>query len=406
MAVPPKRIGHSLCNTSSWCRALGALLRGLIVALVLIPLLTTPGQAGWWARVLGRFKTSAATARTEATSEKYVAEATHSGQSTPTMIERCQRSASLWARKSRDMPYGLDLPPQLQRLRPDLPLVVYIHGLNSRPEDLQTWVGDAQQAGLTCGTFRYPNDQALLSSAKLLSRDLKRLAKAQPARPVYLVTHSMGALVARAAVETPHLDPRNVQRLVMVAPPNHGSELARYKLPLDMFEYAVSSDRRAEAGLIRGAMADGWSEAVDDMRPDSQFLKDLNRRDRNARIQYSIFAGTAGLFTPDCVERFGETLSRPSWCRRWLRCEWLNCDVVGWAESSYDRRVLEVDEIYRGRGDGLVALRRARLAGVDDVVVGDFSHSALLRPDSRDAVHHRMRRLIVQRLGKDSPAPL
>ena len=84
--------------------------------------------------------------------------------------------------------------------------VVLVHGLNSRPEDLRAFLPLVKSASLAPAVFRYPNDQPAFESAKLLADELSRLRRKYPHRKVRLVTHSMGGLVARAAIET-DLDP-------------------------------------------------------------------------------------------------------------------------------------------------------------------------------------------------------
>ena len=124
----------------------------------------------------------------------------------------------------------------------------------------------AERQGHLCTTFRYPNDQSLQKSARMLSRELKSLENKVDA--VQIVAHSMGGLVARAVIEDPQLDPGHVIQLIMIAPPNSGSQLARYAFGLDLVEFATSRDRRREAGLISGSLSDGLSEATRD--PDAR----------------------------------------------------------------------------------------------------------------------------------------
>ena len=177
--------------------------------------------------------------------------------------------------------YGLASKPHDETDR----FVVFVHGLNSRPEDLNLLISMAQARGHTCTTFRYPNDQYLVGSAALLARELKQLVASGYSGRVDLVTHSMGGLIVRETIENPVFDPGNIGKLIMVAPPNHGSSLARYACSLDLFEYLTSETRRAESGIISGAFSDGLSEAVNDLEPGSEFLKSLNQRPRNPRVE-------------------------------------------------------------------------------------------------------------------------
>ena len=239
-------------------------------------------------------------------------------------------------------------------------------------------------AGYRCTTFRYPNDQSLQSSAAYFSQQLLRL---KDAGPVYLVTHSMGALVARAAIEDPRFDPRTVQRLIMIAPPNHGSTLARYACSLDVCEYFTSATRRAESGFFAGSIADGLSEALRDLEPNSVFLRGLNHRPRNPRVRYSMLIGTgapinqSGLRWVDYV--FDTTKSRCSW--------------MGRADQVYRRQFRKHQELIAGRGDGFVAVERARLKGVTDVRLSNFGHSDILRePTDPEVV--RARAWLLERL--------
>ena len=128
--------------------------------------------------------------------------------------------------------------------------VLFVHGWNSRPEDLASLANDARRLGLKSAHFRYPNDQAIGESSELFANALKQLGHVCPDTKISVVTHSMGALVARDAIENPWYQIDNVDRLVMLVPPNHGSHLAKYACSLDIYEYAASKHRRAESGFV------------------------------------------------------------------------------------------------------------------------------------------------------------
>ena len=85
----------------------------------------------------------------------------------------------------------------------------------------------------------------------------------------------------------------------MIAPPNHGSNLAHFGFALDITEAIGDRVRRKESSAFYAAIEDGLLEASIDLAPDSVFLKKLNDRDRNPRVAYSIFLGTRGFLTEE-----------------------------------------------------------------------------------------------------------
>jgi pimeloyl-ACP methyl ester carboxylesterase len=298
-----------------------------------------------------------------------------------------------WAKGRRHPEYGLGALPAGLATGKRARLVLYLHGLNSRPEDLQGLIAEAEEAGILCATYRYPNDQSIDRSARQLAAEMRQLRRAYPQLRVVLVTHSMGGLVARAVVENPELDPGNVQRLIMIAPPNQGSYLAHYACSLDAWEYCTSAMRRREAGIVAGSIVDGLSEATRDLQPGSPFLRTLNQRARNPRVQYCLIIGTAGPIRPGDfagVQRVMTAAGR--------RCRWMAA-----TQRQVRERALAAEELFAGKGDGLVAVQRARLEGVDDVVLADFSHAGIL-DETDDAEVRRVREAILQRLGRRSPS--
>jgi pimeloyl-ACP methyl ester carboxylesterase len=258
---------------------------------------------------------------------------------------------------------------QFVSLADNVEVVLFVHGLNSHPHTVTRLFELADRNGLAAARFHYPNDQSLDDSAEFLSAELKRWKKLHPQRRVSLVTHSMGGLVARAAIENPKLDPGNVTKLIMVSPPNHGSNLSQFAFGMDIWEYLDAGNRESsETCLVYSSLEDGLSEATVDLEPGSVFLTKLNRRERNPRVAYSIFLGTGAPCTRDELDDFRRTLnSGNSWCS-WWKC----------LTSKLDPAIADLDEVVAGEGDGAVAVKRGRLAGVDDTVVMNFGHLSVL----------------------------
>ncbi|MHC4405800.1 MAG: esterase/lipase family protein [Planctomycetota bacterium] len=273
-------------------------------------------------------------------------------------------------------------------------LVVALHGLGASPENVEGLLAGPRKEGLPCAVFCYPNDQPLDDSAKLLARELAELAQEHPDRGVSLVTHSMGGLVARAVIENADLDPGNVRRLIMIAPPNHGSTLAHFAFGIELWEQLADGSRRSAIGRFYASIEDGLAEAAVDLRPGSVFLGELNARDRNPKIRYTIFLGTGARLTENELALLREGIARAGRKSRWVQLlgsrahEWLS----------------DLDEVVAGKGDGVVSVARGRLEGVDDVLVLDFGHASVLRAAGGDDVD-RVHREVLRRL-KELPRPV
>jgi hypothetical protein len=310
------------------------------------------------------------------------------------------RLRSAWLRKRPSTKqYGLVLDEGWNRAPPDQNLVVVVHGLDSGPERLAPLLAAIRKEGFSCASFRYPNDQPIADSAKLLSCELKRLARQHPRRGVSLVTSSMGGLVARAVVEDPRLDCRSVRQLIMVAPPNHGSALARFGFGLDLWEHLSGRVRKKEARLFYALVEDGLSEAAADLRPGSPFLRHLNARGRNPRVRYTILLGTGGPLRPVELALLRKSIAAagrptrpcPPGARpcpsRWVR--FFGARVHTWLE--------DLDEVVEDKGDGAVSVERGRLEGVNDTVLLKFRHVPELPTRGRNEVD-KLYQEVLQRL--------
>jgi pimeloyl-ACP methyl ester carboxylesterase len=260
--------------------------------------------------------------------------------------------------------YGLRLDRNWQRTPVDQPLILLVHGLQSSGRHMANLLVRPRAAGLPCAVFDYPNDQPIQDSALSLARELRDFRRTHPDRRVTILAHSMGGLVARAVVEDPRLDPGNVDRLIMISTPNQGSILAEFGFGLDLCESVIGVARRDRARWAAAAIEDGLANAQIDLQPGSPFLAALNARDRNPHISYSVFMG-------DVAHLKASELAA---ARRLLGKAGESCRWVQFFGSRVDVWLADLEEVIDGRGDGAVALKRGRLAGVEDTVVRHFSH--------------------------------
>jgi pimeloyl-ACP methyl ester carboxylesterase len=283
--------------------------------------------------------------------------------------------------------YAMAVDEPWQRTAGDRPVVIVVHGYNSSPARNQAMANAIRAAGYPCGTFAYPNDYSIAASAQLLSSQLRQFARTFPNRRVIVVCHSMGSIVARACVEDSLYDPGNVDRLIMIAPPNNGTMIAHFAIGSDVWEHWLA---RREGSLWRrfhDSVVDGLGEAADDLCPGSPFLAELNSRPRNPRVAYTVILGTGALMTEAELE--------------WVRTSIVERfeQVPGTRSSAVrlNRLLANVDELVEGRGDGVVSVERGRLAGVADTLVLPFGHLAVTGEPST-AVVQEVQAAVLERL--------
>lgn len=195
--------------------------------------------------------------------------------------------------------------------------VVLVHGLDE-PGGIWTELKRRLDTdGIEHVEFRYPNDQAIDASADALASQWPHLATQ---RPVYLVGHSMGGLVIRDFVSrhrhpvasNSSLSGPAVGGVILVATPNHGSEWARLRAWLELREYAA--DIPAGRFSLFAALRDGTGAAKIDLRPESEFLGQLNARPWPESVPIRIIGGRIAAPTPimeEKLEAMGEEFNLP-----------------------------------------------------------------------------------------------
>lgn len=242
-------------------------------------------------------------------------------------------------------------------------LVILIHGLQGSHDSLAGFIPPLLRAGYRCSTFAYPNDGPVTDSTQLLVRELKAL-KLPDGVPITLFTHSMGGIVARSVIEDPQNYDSRIDQLVMICPPNHGSNLAYLPPGLDLHEHLHDRPVSELPELLFRSTVDGFNEAQHDLRPDSRFLLQLNARPRNPSVRYSILLGNVSPASAAQLDAVGQKLDE--WSQR--------SDTFRFFAPKLRKCLDHPLELTPGAGDGAVAVERGRLAGVSDIIELPIDH--------------------------------
>jgi pimeloyl-ACP methyl ester carboxylesterase len=219
-----------------------------------------------------------------------------------------------------------------------------------------------EAAGYGIVVYDFPYNRDLDETSAAFRRDWAEFRrKTGDKRPWSIVAHSMGSLLARSYVEG-EVFANDVVSLIMIAPPNHGSSLARAQTFLQMVQsvQAMNGSRRTDPLALLG---DGLGLAADDMTPGSGYLKALNAHRRREGVRYHILAGDVGYLNAQA--------------RRQIEARTGALGGIGRLVTSGVSAPL--DEITDGLGDGCVSVSSTKLEGVEDHRTLHANHLELIR---------------------------
>jgi len=249
------------------------------------------------------------------------------------------------------------------------PDVILVHGLD---EPGKVWMNLAPvliNDGHRVWTLTYPNDQPIAESAVFFFEEMVSFRE-KGIKTTVIVAHSMGGLVAREMLSNPELaymkntlDDRvpDVAGLIMVGTPNHGSELARFRIFTE-FRDQLSNLFQEDFNWLQGIL-DGAGEAGLDLIPGSPFLETLNSRPHPERVRMLVIAGVMGTGQTEDIEK---------------RIRKIKTKLPENTHGTVSRIGDLLNTMAHGVGDGLVPVNSAKLDGVPLHIV-QGTHLSMIR---------------------------
>ncbi len=253
----------------------------------------------------------------------------------------------------------------------DRPAIVFIHGLRGNHDTFTDLIAQLRKEP-AAGThvilvFRYPNNGSLACAGQFLHNEMARVV-ASPERTVF-VCHSAGGLVFRWYAERTQ---GACARAVFLGTPHAGSDMVRLKALLDAAEF-VTVLKQGLPDAIASTVAEGKGQIGLDLQPDSLFLRHLVPDEKRAR-SHVVFSGEIMTATEAFVARRTLQSSKDP-LRKKVNDAALPPVLREAALAAIDNLELP-DEVTRG--DGVVTLRSAALAGAAEThVLRRLNHQTL-----------------------------
>ncbi|MGB6970600.1 MAG: alpha/beta fold hydrolase [Desulfobulbales bacterium] len=274
--------------------------------------------------------------------------------------------------------------------------VVLIHGLDDPGKVWQNLAPELAKDGYNVLLMEYPNDQPVVESSQLFFEELQELKEFGIDR-IAIVAHSMGGLVSREMLTSPEFEyyrsvnenlVPEVARFIMVGTPNHGSQMARFRLFGEVRDHIARLSK--DETTWQGAIFDGAGEAKIDLLPESRFLTELNSRS-HPDMDMLIIAGITSPWQEDDINGMVD-------------------DVRKAVPEDQQELVNDIGEylieMTHGLGDGLVTVESTRLQGVPHRTV-EGTHLSMIRNVTTSSIRVPPAvPIIIEHLGKgDNQGP-
>jgi pimeloyl-ACP methyl ester carboxylesterase len=247
--------------------------------------------------------------------------------------------------------------------------VILVHGLDEPGKVWMNLTPVLAEGGFRAWNFFYPNDQPIAESGRLFFEEMAVLRK-EGHEAVSIVAFSMGGLVAREMLTNPELaysqsalaeKVPKVAQLIMVGTPNHGSELARFRIFME-FRDQLANLSTGNYSWLNGIL-DGAGEAGLDLIPGSAFLRALNDRPNPDGVRMAVIAGVMSSTDAGDFEKMADKLKRT---------------LPESAHGSIVQMENILNSVANGLGDGIVPVQSARLDGIPLHVVSG-THMSIIR---------------------------
>jgi pimeloyl-ACP methyl ester carboxylesterase len=251
------------------------------------------------------------------------------------------------------------------------PLLVCLHGLFSGPSVFEGLRSAARAAGCATVAVSYDDRQAIHATAREISDRFERLLARGPGNVrLLLVGYSMGGLVAREWTDNRALKGDPIVGLITIGTPHGGSNWATLPPLLDLLVDGRYDASRLADVLLHQPSAPGFR----DLAPGSEFLRQLAARPLRDEVRYATIVGTGSPLDPRDLEALQQTLRELD----------QQVSLVRLIRPRIQPLLASFDELVAGKGDGAVAVARATIPGVHDIVTVDRSHGELLSPPAGD----------------------
>lgn len=122
-------------------------------------------------------------------------------------------------------------------------VIVLIHGLLRSYMSMSSLKSYLESQGYQVCYYTYPSAKYTIHQhGTRLKQFIQQLLVENPGVTIHFVTHSLGGIIVREALaELPKNQMKNISSLIMLAPPNQGSALAKWSTKL--FPFLTSSIR-------------------------------------------------------------------------------------------------------------------------------------------------------------------